>query len=134
MYNFRHDRSKDRILFEIIYENKFEEEMQLLTVVREIYTEHEMYESLKEIEKDFDEYWAEFNRLKKEKGMKFKYQDVADNLPNNTWPGIVKENIKRDPNGPGSIPLNELPKEELEMDIERLSEKILRWEAEHKIQ
>jgi hypothetical protein len=134
MYGFRHDKSRDRVFFEIIYEYKLKEQKQLLTVISEIYTEHEMCESLKEIEKDFDEYWAKFYRLKKEKGTEFKYQDVADNLPNNSWPGIVKENIKRDIMVPDQYLSKNYQKMYWKRISKNLSEKILKWKSEHKIQ
>jgi hypothetical protein len=132
MYNFRYDRSKDHILIKLVMEGILNQQRRLFEFIKEYYNKKkELRESLSAIENDFNEYCYEFGRLIKEKGGKFKIAEVADNLPGNTWPKISKlfDDIEYGPNRPGSIPLNELPKDVLLREIEHLNKEILERES-----
>lgn len=76
MYDVIYDRSKDHILYDIITELILKNHEKAFKVVCEIYTKYHYLESLKGIEKDYQEYIAEFKRLSKLRGGKFKMSEV----------------------------------------------------------
>jgi hypothetical protein len=135
MYDFLHDRSKDHILIEMVHEKTFQDHMRLLALIKESYNNQGLTHSLKEMERDFDEYWTVRNRLQKEKGGKFKIKYVADVIPDNIWIKILEtyKDLMYGPGTPGSKPLNEYPLEERLKMIEETTESILQWESEHKM-
>jgi hypothetical protein len=133
MYDVRHDRSKDIVFAAMVLERIYKKHVMTLEVVKDVYTKHGKTEFVKEVEKDFNEFWMEFHRLSKERGLEFNEKEVINNLPNNMWPKIIDtyRHIIFAPD-PGYKPLNEYSEEELDKDAESLNNKILQYESEHK--